>query len=258
MPQRECVTLRDMTDCLLQAYDCVARRAYEIFLERGGKSGGELDDWLSAEQELLGSLAVDLAEGEDYVSALASLPGLSGAEIEIGIDPRWIVILGRRDGENDFAEFYPDPHRVAEFSRAVHTDPRMLRLASANACRVPENGDNQVASSPRSEDESTAFPDRAPACIPQESGREAIEPGQCRAAQPASAPGATPTSADPARSSSGRAANPGSSATASSSKLFCVLELPAEVDPERSVAVLANGILGIRMPKAVPPLGAPC
>lgn len=33
----------------------VARRAYELFLERGGDHGGDLDDWLQAERELKGS-----------------------------------------------------------------------------------------------------------------------------------------------------------------------------------------------------------
>jgi len=30
----------------------VERRAYEIYLERGGEFGGDLDDWLQAEREL--------------------------------------------------------------------------------------------------------------------------------------------------------------------------------------------------------------
>jgi hypothetical protein len=30
----------------------IEARAYEIYLERGGESGRELDDWLSAEKEL--------------------------------------------------------------------------------------------------------------------------------------------------------------------------------------------------------------
>lgn len=29
-------------------------RAYEIYLERGGQDGGDLDDWLQAERELEG------------------------------------------------------------------------------------------------------------------------------------------------------------------------------------------------------------
>jgi hypothetical protein len=32
--------------------DQVARRAYELYLERGGSDGFDVDDWLTAEQEL--------------------------------------------------------------------------------------------------------------------------------------------------------------------------------------------------------------
>ena len=30
----------------------IAQRAFEIYLKRGGESGGELDDWFAAEKEL--------------------------------------------------------------------------------------------------------------------------------------------------------------------------------------------------------------
>jgi hypothetical protein len=32
--------------------DAVARRAYEIYQERGGSHGADLDDWLEAERQL--------------------------------------------------------------------------------------------------------------------------------------------------------------------------------------------------------------
>lgn len=32
--------------------DAVARRAYELYLERGGADGQDVDDWLQAEQQL--------------------------------------------------------------------------------------------------------------------------------------------------------------------------------------------------------------
>jgi hypothetical protein len=32
-------------------HDEISRRAYEIYIERGGLSGRELDDWLQAESE---------------------------------------------------------------------------------------------------------------------------------------------------------------------------------------------------------------
>ena len=99
--QRECLPLRDMTDCLLQAYDCVARRAYQKFVSRGAHPGGELEDWLNAERELLGNLPVNLEDGGESLSALASLPGLSSEEVNVGIDPRWLVILGHHQAQLD-------------------------------------------------------------------------------------------------------------------------------------------------------------
>jgi len=33
----------------------IRERAHEIYLERGGEDGNELDDWLQAEQEILGT-----------------------------------------------------------------------------------------------------------------------------------------------------------------------------------------------------------
>lgn len=43
--------------------DDVARRAYELFQERGGEPGRELDDWLRAEHELKGSEHRNQSEG---------------------------------------------------------------------------------------------------------------------------------------------------------------------------------------------------
>jgi len=37
--------------------DAVARRAYEIYLNRGGHHGADLDDWLEAERQLKSSLS---------------------------------------------------------------------------------------------------------------------------------------------------------------------------------------------------------
>ena len=36
----------------------IARRAYELYVRRGGEHGKELEDWTSAEKELTGELAV--------------------------------------------------------------------------------------------------------------------------------------------------------------------------------------------------------
>jgi hypothetical protein len=42
------------------AHEEIRARAHEIYLGRGGQSGGEMDDWLQAERELAGSVRRDV------------------------------------------------------------------------------------------------------------------------------------------------------------------------------------------------------
>ena len=35
----------------------IARRAYEIYVQRGGKNGQDVEDWLKAEKEITGKAA---------------------------------------------------------------------------------------------------------------------------------------------------------------------------------------------------------
>ena len=37
--------------------DGIARRAYEIYVQRGGQNGTDVEDWLKAEKELSGNPA---------------------------------------------------------------------------------------------------------------------------------------------------------------------------------------------------------
>ena len=52
----------------LSLEDRIRRRAYELYLERGGRSGSELDDWLQAEAEIQRAeeAAIDEAEEESF------------------------------------------------------------------------------------------------------------------------------------------------------------------------------------------------
>jgi HSP20 family molecular chaperone IbpA len=92
-PLREYVALHDLTACLLEAYDCVSRRAHEMYVERGRGPGGETDDWLAAQRELLSSLPTNVKESGDFVYALASVPGAAVTEVAVGVESHWLVIL---------------------------------------------------------------------------------------------------------------------------------------------------------------------
>jgi HSP20 family molecular chaperone IbpA len=194
---RECIPVRDMTDCLIEAYDCVARLAYEKFVARGSQSGGELDDWLNAEHELLDNLAVHIEDQGDSISALVSVPGLHAAQITIGIESKWMVIVGRRESEDDSGGGSDDASgndaKIDQFSRAVHSHVQTARISAASFALSPE------------------FHARRAAAVNAPDAEQREKPAH----------------------------------------LFSILELPAEVDPSRAVAVLADGLLGLRVPKRI-------
>jgi HSP20 family molecular chaperone IbpA len=201
-PQRECIALSDATDCLLEAYDVICRRAYEHFLDRGPRTGDELQDWVRAERDLLLDFPIHLKESDEFVYALASLPGARAARLEVGIESRWLVILAHHGGDDRSDAASPE-------NRAGESRPHERR----REVRPRENRSSLLgATESRNEDASPE--NRSPA------------------SHPARSPGPAPDS-DVDRPP----------------KSICILELPAEVSAARSIAVLADGLLAIRMPK---------
>jgi HSP20 family molecular chaperone IbpA len=177
---REHVTLCDLTDCLLSAYDGVARLAYEKFRLRGKDSAGnELEDWLHAENELLGQMEVDVAESGEFVNALASVPGYRSADISLGVEPRWLLIFARNGSDE-----HVNIPRIAHSLEALRGSPPIDAESLAAIC-VHASRDQSLM---RGENSGVA----------------------------------------PAH-------------------LFCICELPAEVDPASCRAIVSNGLLGIRL-----------
>ncbi len=146
-PERECIALSDATDCLLEAYDVISRRAYDNFLARAPRSGDELQDWVRAERDLLLDFPIHVQESEEFVYALASLPGARAAHLEVGIDSRWLVILAHdpRDDCRDTAAqeiraCESDPHERRREVRSRENLPSLLReIESRSEDGSPEN-----------------------------------------------------------------------------------------------------------------------
>ncbi len=67
--------------------EAIERRAYERFEMRGREVGHDLDDWLEAERELLGSPAAELSEMEGVFQLQVTLPGFDAKEIEVTATP---------------------------------------------------------------------------------------------------------------------------------------------------------------------------
>ena len=93
------IPLQDQADetsvCHTPTHEEIRQRAYEIYLERGGRPGDELDDWLRAERELE---RVALF-ARDWNRAQRQLAPTSETEIDI-------LAMERMKGEtNDDADF---------------------------------------------------------------------------------------------------------------------------------------------------------
>lgn len=185
--RREQVPLRDLSDCLLAAYEGVSGRAFRLHQARGAEPGNELKNWKEAERDLLGAMPVDVVESEKNIYALASVPGYAAAEISVAVEDRWLLISGYGYSSTSLeagadAEF--DPQRATTACR----EPAALCASEQNVCEPLDS-------------------------------RGAAHPGEsfedCVVRRP-----------------------------------FCVVELGHKVDAARSIAVLANGMVAVRMAKA--------
>ncbi len=212
----EPVARGDLTECLLAAYDAVARRAYEIFRQRGQSPGRELEDWLKAEREILQKIRVNVQESEFAITALASIPGFRAREIEVAVEPQWMVILGRHGIDSS----------ISEIAAARSAASEELPLDNSNA----ENTDHVTALA-----------------------KDFCERGSDPVSEAHTGP-------DPSKDAfleldfvTGEAIYEDSFGDSSEeTQLFCVVELPAPVDPVSCCAVLHDGLLGVRLLKAVP------
>lgn len=76
-------------------HDLIARRAYEIFEQRGRVHGSDIGDWLWAESELLRPCRHELKELPEAFILKAEMPGgVAAAELELSAEPRRLMISG--------------------------------------------------------------------------------------------------------------------------------------------------------------------
>jgi HSP20 family molecular chaperone IbpA len=184
---REQVPLRDLSDCLLSAYDGVSRRAFKLYRARGSEPGTELKDWKAAERDLLSQIPVDIAECGENLYALASVPGYAAAELSVAIEDRWMLVSGYGNADDSKEPRQQNRESSEPVSGQAAAKGAPSRATGQPACHVQD-------SNPKT-DADDCFQD-------------------CAVRRP-----------------------------------FCVIDLGVRVDPARSIAVLANGLLAIRMAK---------
>lgn len=100
-PPLRLVSAEQMLDRMKEAFDAVARRAFEIFEGNGRRFGRELDDWFEAETELLHPVHLEISETDAALTVRAEVPGFTEKDIEVSLEPRRLTISGKRESAEE-------------------------------------------------------------------------------------------------------------------------------------------------------------
>ena len=87
---------REAIDQLIQRK--VAERAYRLFEGSNAAHGKDQEHWLQAESEILRH-GLDIRESGSWVSITASLPDVSGENLQICLEPSRAVVHGQKISE---------------------------------------------------------------------------------------------------------------------------------------------------------------
>jgi HSP20 family molecular chaperone IbpA len=104
-----------LADFKVRIQEAIAHRAYEFYEARGRQDGLDLEDWFRSEEELLHPLKVNTWASANEITVTAEIPGFLAEEIEIGIEPRRVLIWGQVGPEPNRTSAYPTRAPIALF-----------------------------------------------------------------------------------------------------------------------------------------------
>jgi HSP20 family protein len=79
--------------------EAISRRAFELYEKEGRVDGQDLRHWLEAEREILHPVHMKLEHADGEFVVLAELPGFMANDIEVSVEPRRVIITGKRESK---------------------------------------------------------------------------------------------------------------------------------------------------------------
>ena len=89
VPMRIAETIIDEIE---EMYDQITKRAYEIYRERGGNCTLDLEDWLTAERELLYKPEVHVEEVDERIVVTVRIGKVRPLDVQLLVTPDAMVI----------------------------------------------------------------------------------------------------------------------------------------------------------------------
>ena len=110
----------------------ISQRAYDNFVERGCVDGYDLDDWLTAERELIiKSIPVVGAQGEDIFVEMA-LPEIDLPNLTVHVAPRQLVIASDPDEDGlQLCQVIDLPYAITLDSMDAEQMQNVLQISAA-------------------------------------------------------------------------------------------------------------------------------
>jgi len=124
----------DMAAILESVNTRIARRAYELFLERGSVDGHSLEDWLDAERELVIRVTPEITLNDEDITIEVLLPTLDMPNVAVHIAPRQFLLSSDIDEEGfQICQVIDLPCEVSMDGVDAEQNRRMIRIVAALA-----------------------------------------------------------------------------------------------------------------------------
>ena len=112
----------------------IARRAYEIFVERGSVDGHSLEDWLDAERDLVIRVTPEITLNDEDITIEVLLPTLDMPNVAVHIAPRQFLLSSDIDEEGfQICQVIDLPCEVSMDGVDAEQNRRVIRITAALA-----------------------------------------------------------------------------------------------------------------------------
>src|SRR5262249_39066199 len=116
-------TVDTILDEIEEVYDRITKRAYEIFLERGGTCSLNLEDWLMAERELLWKPDVHVEDKNQRIVVTVRFGAIRPPNVQLVVSPQAMVV------QADASPTARKVFRTVEFPRRIDVHKAEARYA---------------------------------------------------------------------------------------------------------------------------------
>ena len=118
--------------------DRILRRAYDLFVGNGGAPGKDLENWLTAERELVWKPAIELTEDNNVFKLKMAATGIDPKDLQIEVTPEDLLVKAetRHEHKEDKGAVHKCEFECGSLFRTVHfprkVDPDLVKAEFNN------------------------------------------------------------------------------------------------------------------------------